>query len=215
MENQLMFTNTKKLHNFTLIELLVVIAIIAILAGMLLPALNKARMTSQGSSCLNNLHQVQLLLVQYAMDCRGYYPRAETAPEWGEAGGWTNQLRIALNAQQKLFKCPAERTRDFSYALNCRQIYLKTNTFGAWHESDFDKSKTSLSQVAIIEETASNAPFAKTDSDQDNYTQSTTSSDRERHNSSSILFVDGHAESVLFFDDSRMSYFTNKMSGWL
>lgn len=93
--------NSKR--NFTLIELLIVIAIIAILAGMLLPALNKAREKSRTSSCLNNMKQISLGRMMYFDDFNSFI-----APNQSNTIYWP-----ALLVQKGYFKnvnilaCPA------------------------------------------------------------------------------------------------------------
>lgn len=66
------FANYCKSMSFTLIELLIVIAIIAILAGMLLPALNKARATARSISCITNLKQNGTSWTMYATENKDY-----------------------------------------------------------------------------------------------------------------------------------------------
>jgi prepilin-type N-terminal cleavage/methylation domain-containing protein/prepilin-type processing-associated H-X9-DG protein len=78
--------NKKK--GFTLIELLIVIAIIAILAGMLLPVLARAKESGKRISCLSNMKQLSLAAEMYAGENEGFYPPRNTNVRWPTAFGY-------------------------------------------------------------------------------------------------------------------------------
>ena len=132
------------LKGFTLIELLVVIAIIAILAAMLLPALNKARERARRAVCMNNLKQTYLGMSMYASDYEGYYPIMRI-----KLGGWSSSLCYIIHLGMyspiglgclyptysrslKIYYCPSARHQgsecSYRYAKNvwgtARNIYM-------------------------------------------------------------------------------------------
>ena len=110
---------------FTLIELLVVIAIIAILAGMLLPALNSARERGKSASCISNLKQLALANGQYMTEFNYPIPQGATSHQFHIWNGLLN--RFATYS-------PGQTTQHWYYAYTgYMKVILQTGEYKAEH----------------------------------------------------------------------------------
>lgn len=122
----------RRLRNFTLIELLVVVSIIAILAGLLLPALNKAREKAKDAACMSQIKQFCAASMMYSDEANGWFPtsgeRDDAAPRMDRDDKWHGFALLYFTGyirNKSLYYCPASvhyKLNDSTYGFGRQEF---------------------------------------------------------------------------------------------
>jgi prepilin-type N-terminal cleavage/methylation domain-containing protein/prepilin-type processing-associated H-X9-DG protein len=149
-------------RGFTLIELLVVIGIIAILIGILLPALSMARQMGQQIQCMGHVRGIGMALEIFANDEREKYPIAGGTIDWGQTEvrpdgrdlpSWMEQLSYYVAAEQAAFDgCPTyPANTPFHYYLGTRAAWIDTEQrYGSGRFESVDRRRIRHTSAFVL-----------------------------------------------------------------